>query len=93
MFFDHDPEIFFKKRENGYSVYLTREFTSQLEAQFLFVSSLERSDWMLRPKLIWKLEKNWRLTSGVDLFHGAPLGLFGQFANRDRVYTELRYSF
>jgi hypothetical protein len=93
IFFDHDPEILLKRRENGYSVYLTRDLTNQLEAQVLFISSLERSDWMLRPKLIWKFEKNWRLTTGVDLFHGPALGLFGRFENRDRVYSELRYSF
>jgi hypothetical protein len=93
VLFNHDPDVILKRRESGYSVYLTRELTSQLEAQFLYISSLERSDWMLRPKLIWKFEKNWRLTGGVDLFHGPPLGFFGRFANRDRIYSELRYSF
>jgi len=93
VFFEHDPEIFFRKRENGYSVYFTHDVTSALEAQVLFISSLDRSDWMLRPKLAWKFEKNWRLTTGVDLFNGPPLGFFGRFANRDRVYSELRYSF
>jgi hypothetical protein len=93
LFFNHDPDILLKRRESGYSVYLTRDLTSQLEAQALFIASLERSDWMLRPKLIWKFEKNWRLTTGVDLFHGPPFGLFGQFANRDRAYAEVRYSF
>ena len=28
-----------------------------------------------------------------DIFGGPPLGLFGQFDNRDRVYTEVRYAF
>ena len=93
LFFDHDRDIFFKRHENGYSVYFTHELTNTLEAQVLFISSLERSDWMLRPKLAWKLEKNWRLTTGVDLFNGPALGFFGRFANRDRVYAELRYSF
>jgi hypothetical protein len=93
LFFEHDPDIFFKKHENGYSVYLTHDVTSTLGAEVLFISSLDRSDWMLRPKLVWKFEKNWRLTSGVDLFNGPPLGFFGRFANRDRIYSELRYSF
>jgi hypothetical protein len=48
---------------------------------------------MLRPKLAWDFQRNWRLVLGIDLFEGPTLGFFGQFDNRDRVYTEVRYSF
>jgi hypothetical protein len=92
-FFDHDPDILSKRRESGYTIYFTHELTNVLEAQVLFISSLERSDWMLRPKLAWRFEKNWRLITGVDLFNGPQFGFFGRFANRDRAYAELRYSF
>jgi hypothetical protein len=93
VFFDHDAEINFKRRENGYSVYFTHELTSEVEAQVLYVSSLDRSDWWLHPRVAWKFEKNWRLVAGVAVFNGPPLAVFGRFANRDRVYTELKYSF
>jgi hypothetical protein len=42
---------------------------------------------------MWDFQPNWRLIVGVDLFEGPPLGLFGQYDNRDRVYSEVRYSF
>ena len=74
-------------------MHLTHDLSNGTQAQVLFISSLDRNDWMLRPRLIWKLEKNWRLVSGVDVFQGPPFGFFGRFANRDRVYAELRYSF
>ncbi len=48
---------------------------------------------MLRPRVMWNFQTDWQLRVGVDVFNGPPLGLFGQFANRDRVYTEVRYSF
>jgi hypothetical protein len=92
-FFDHDPDIAFKRNEPGFSVLLNRKFSDGVEAEFLFIGSLNRSDWMLRPKLVWNFRTNWRLIAGVDLFNGPPLGLFGQYANRDRVYAEVRYSF
>jgi hypothetical protein len=92
-FFHHDPDIIPRQRENGYSILLNHKVTERLEAQVLWISSLNRSDWLLRPRLGWNLEKNWRLLMGVDVFHGPPTGLFGRFNNRDRVYTELRYSF
>lgn len=93
LYFDHDPDILAKRLESGYTLHLTHELSSQTQAQVLFISSLDRSDWMLRPRVIWKLEKNLRLISGIDLFQGPPFGFFGRFSNNDRVYAELRYSF
>ena len=93
LFFEHDPDILAKRLESGYTLHLTHDLSNGTQAQVLFISSLDRNDWMLRPRLIWKLEKNWRLVSGVDVFQGPPFGFFGRFANRDRVYAELRYSF
>lgn len=91
--FNHDPDTVFKRRETGYSMYLVHELTNNVEAQFLWISSLDRHDRLLRPRVVWKFEQNWRLTAGVDAFSGPPQGFFGRFANRDRAYAELRYSF
>ena len=93
FFFNHDADIIAKERETGYSVLVNHKLASSVEGQVLFISSFNRSDWMLRPRITWAFEKNWRLAGGVDIFHGPALGFFGQFSNRDRVYTELRYSF
>jgi len=57
------------------------------------VSSLNRGDWMVRPKLNWNFERNWRLVVGVDAFHGPVTGFFGRYSAQDRVYSELKYSF
>jgi len=93
VFFDHDRDIVPDKRENGFSLYLSSKFGNNWEAQALLISSLNRSDWMFRPKLSWNFERNWRLLLGADIFHGPTLGLFGQYDNKDRVYSEIRYSF
>jgi hypothetical protein len=64
-----------------------------LEGRLLLAHSLNHSDWLLRPKITWNFEKNWRFSAGVDIFGGPPTGLFGRFDNNDRVYAELRYTF
>jgi nicotinamidase-related amidase len=92
-FFDHDPDIIPKRHEPGFSLLVNQKLTDRIEAEVLWITSLARSDWMLRPHVAWDFQKNWRLIAGVDIFNGPPLGLFGQFANRDRIYTEVRYSF
>jgi hypothetical protein len=93
VFFNHDPDIIPSERENGYSIFLNHKLADKLEAQVLWISSLNRRDWMLRPRVMWNFEKNWRLAAGIDVFNGPPLGFFGQYSNRDRAYTEVRYSF
>ena len=93
VFFDHDPGIIPDKRENGYSLYLNKKLGSRWEAQATFISSLNRTDWLFRPRIQWNFEKNWRLLAGVDLFKGPATGLFGQYDRRDRLYSEVRYSF
>jgi hypothetical protein len=93
VFFSHDPDIISEKYENGYSILLNHKITGAVEGQVLWIASLDRSDWLVRPRVTWNFEKNWRVLAGVDIFHGPPLGFFGRFANRDRIYTEVRYSF
>ncbi|HMX21824.1 MAG TPA: hypothetical protein PLS39_07070 [Accumulibacter sp.] len=92
-FFNHSPDIIQDKNENGYSLLANRKFGDKVEAQVLYIASLNRSDWLLRPRMTWNFEKNWRFAVGADIFHGPPLGFFGRYDRSDRVYTELRYSF
>jgi hypothetical protein len=91
-FFDHDPDIVPKRHEPGFSLLVNRKL-GRFEAEVLWITSLVRDDWMLRPRVAWDFRPNWRLICGVDVFKGPQLGFFGQYDNRDRVYSEIRYSF
>jgi hypothetical protein len=94
VFLDHDPDTLQKKYESGVSVLFDAvKLGKNLEGRALLIHSLNRSDWLLRPKVTWSFQKNWRWALGVDIFSGPPTGLFGRFDNNDRVYTELRYTF
>jgi hypothetical protein len=94
VYLDHDPDTLQRKYESLVSVLFDAiKLGTKLEGRLLLVHSLNRSDWLIRPKITWTFEKNWRLAAGVDIFGGPPTGLFGRFDNNDRVYTELRYSF
>lgn len=93
VFFAHDPALVTDKLEQGASILLNGKVWHNVEAQALLIHSLNRSDWMFRPRLSWNFERNWRAALGADVFGGQPTGLFGRFDQSDRVYTELRYSF
>lgn len=93
VFLDHDPDIIPKRHEPGMSFLLNRKLSERVEAEVLWITSLRRNDSLVRPRISWDIEKNWRLVFGADIFSGPALGFFGQFANRDRIYTQVRYSF
>lgn len=91
---NHNAGIVPDKFESGISLLLsTQALHPRLEPKLLLVRSLNRDDWSAQFKLTWKLDGNWRLAAGVDIFEGPATGLFGAFDNKDRVYTEVRYSF
>jgi len=92
-FVNHDPDIIPDRLESGVSLYFSKKFGDHLEPQLLVIHSLNRSDWMARPKLVWNVEKNWRVVTGMDFFGGPATGLFGQFNDKDRIYAEVRRSF
>lgn len=90
---NHDADVIPERVESGYSLLLNGKLAAKVEAEVLWVASFNRADWMLRPKMIWTPEKNWRLAAGVDVFHGPPEGLFGRYDQRDRIFSELKYYF
>ncbi len=89
---DHDPDMTAEEVETGASVYLSTHWRS-LEPQLLVAGSLNRGDWLARPKIVWELGRQWRWVNGVDIFGGSRSGLFGRYDNLDRVYSEIRYTF
>jgi hypothetical protein len=93
QFFNYNADIIPDKRENGYSLLLNSKFFNSWEAQALFISSANRSDFLFRPRLTWSFERNWRLLVGADIFTGPISGMFGRYDQQDRVYSEVRYSF
>ncbi len=92
-FFDHAANIIPDRAESGVSLLVHHQFNSAWEGEVLLVHSLNRQDWMLRPKATWKFQPDWRLNLGVDVFYGPITGLFGQFDAQDRVYAEIRHDF
>ena len=90
---DHDPDMFEDRTESGASLFIDGKLTAKLEGRVLLIASLNRNDYLLRPRLTWNIAQNWRLMSGVDVFHGPPTGLFGRYDKQDRLWAELRYSF
>jgi len=93
-FADEAPPPGLDRNECGLTMLLsTQALHPKLETKALIVRSLNRDDSLLQLKASWRLDGNWRIAAGADIFMGDSGGLFGRFTNRDRLYTEVRYSF
>jgi hypothetical protein len=93
VFIDHDPDLLQDRREGGVTLLLSGKLGASVEPELLLIQSVNRSDRLVRAKLGWIPQRNWRLTFGVDVFSGPVTGLFGRFDDNDRVYLETRYDF
>lgn len=88
--FDRKAGMLVDREERGVTFQVVREFGSDLTFELLAASSLNRKDYMLRPKLTWKISPEWRGLVGYDHFEGRSGGIFGRFDDSDRVYLEVR---
>lgn len=90
---DHEHHMVPDELESGVSFLASRRFAGKWEPEVLLIQSLNRNDRLLRAKLTWHADGNWKLAAGVDVFSGPMDGMFGQYDPRDRVYAEARFSF
>jgi len=88
--FSWEPAMQLERHEPGASLLVNRKFGDAYEAEVLMATGFNRTDYEIRPKVVWRFAPEWRSQAGVDIFGGKPEGLFGRFDNRDRVYLEVR---
>lgn len=93
LIIDHHPDVLPDKAESGVSLFISRALPHKWRAELLLMHSLNRSDWLARPKVSWGFRPDWKLTLGVDVFGGPDTGFFGQYDDNDRAYAEVRYDF
>lgn len=86
-----------RKDKNRYMITLrlTKLMMNQdLELSLFNFWSPSDHDGYLRPKISYKLDDNWTLTGGGNIFYGQRRDIFwGQFEDNSNVYTSVRYSF
>ena len=65
----------------------------KLQPELLTIAGLSESDLLLRPKVTYKLGRQWQARVGADVFQGEPSGLFGRFTHRSRLWADLTLYF
>lgn len=76
------------------TLFLRRSFAhDRLSAELRWYGDVERGGGMVRGALTWLVGDETSLRIGFDAFHGDAEGLFGQFADRDRITLSLEHYF
>jgi len=74
------------------TLFLRRNFAhDRLSAELRWYGDVSEGDGMLRGALTWLVGDETSLRIGFDAFHGDNDGLFGQFADRDRITLSLEH--
>ncbi len=83
-----------KETRNSVSFRANKGFLdNNLDVEFLIISSLMEKDLLYRPKLTYNFKNNWKFRFGLDIFQGHSSGIFGKFHEKNRVYSEISYTF
>ena len=77
----------------GASVLISAKLSPQWEPSLQWIQTFGGGGAMIRPRLTWTPVRNLSIAFGADIFNGDRNGLFGRYADKDRGYTEVRYSF
>jgi len=72
--------------ENSFTFLFERKFLNEtLIAELLAIHNINDGDGVIQTELSYQIRSNIDLKLGIDMFYGSREGLFGQFANKDRV--------
>ena len=91
---EYDDKIYEDRVSSSFSIWLGTGFLeSKIEPEILWVSGIGKRDWMIRPKVKYNFRPAWQLVIGSDVFGGKDTEDFGQFHDKDRIYSEITYKF
>jgi hypothetical protein len=90
---DFDESLFNQQQiQTTVAFYVKRSFKNdRLEPELTLIKALETWDLLARPRVNYKFANHWRVAAGFDLMAGPDDGLYGQFSNRSRFTTEVRF--
>lgn len=84
----------FDRFQHGVSLRISNKwFNETLEGEITGVGSFGRSNYFVRPKLVYAFSDNMKGSLGLDMYRGASNTFFGQLEKNSLVFAEMKYGF
>ncbi len=84
----------FDRTQQGISIRISDKWLNEmLEGEIAAVAAFGRSNYLIRPKLVYAFSDNLKGSFGLDIYRGAANTLFGLLRDNSLLFSELKYSF
>ena len=84
----------FSRSQHGVSVRASNKwFNETLEGEIAAVASFGRSNYFIRPKLVYAFTDNVKGSLGLDIYRGESDTFFGRLRNNSLLFSEMKYGF
>lgn len=92
---NYDPRMVDGRTNTSASIRLATDLleNKKLMLELLYIQALDGNGYLFRPKINYKLTEGLEIAVGLDKFGGGKNGLFGQFGDQSRVYSQLKLTF
>ncbi|NQZ54174.1 MAG: hypothetical protein HRT93_07985 [Piscirickettsiaceae bacterium] len=91
---DYDSSIVRDEVDTTLTFLYRQDFMYEtLKVEMLVISNLNNGDGLVRPKISYEWSSELEAWIGFDIFYGKKEGLYGQFANNDRLILGAEISF
>ena len=84
----------FSRSQHGLSVRASNKwFNETLEGEIAAVASFGRSNYFIRPKLVYAFTDNAKGSLGLDIYRGESNTFFGRLRDNSLLFAEMKYGF
>jgi hypothetical protein len=84
----------FSRSQHGISARVSNKWLNEtLEGEIATVASFGRSNYFVRPKLIYAFTDNVKGSLGLDLYRGESSTFFGRLRDNSLLFSEIKYGF
>jgi hypothetical protein len=84
----------FSRSQHGISARISNKWLNEtLEGEIATVASFGRSNYFVRPKLIYAFTDNVKGSLGLDLYRGESNTFFGRLRDNSLLFSEIKYGF
>jgi hypothetical protein len=84
----------FEPSQHGVSIRISNKWLNEtLEGEIAGIASFGRTNYYIRPRLVYAFSDNLKGSFGLDIYRGESNTFFGYLRDNSLLFAEMKYSF